>query len=134
MRETAETARQVLSSTRYSAGALIRTSEDRYGSVSVEVDDPSITSGESACPRAATRCETRRVDGGTVVITDNTADNGLILAEFYRPDSTQPIRIRVAQLVTNANSVFWSGGGRADRPTLDADGIGRLAVALNSAQ
>ncbi|WP_189061930.1 hypothetical protein [Longimycelium tulufanense] len=141
--ETAEDSRSALNGSRVSVvGVLVQDNNGGYGSVSIEVTEPPISSGEPKCqfPRS---CREQVMQGGTAVINGvDSAESG-VLVEWYRPDreatervgkpiGTVPVYVRSSAVVIPRTSLFWNGGPRATRPPLTAEEAAVLTEKVNA--
>lgn len=113
------------------AGVLIKAG-DGYGSISAQLTEPVITSGEAACmPDTDHVCFTRPMRGGTVVVT-GTEDTGGAVAEWHLPDLDVPFFVMADEQVNREDALFWHGGPSAPRIPLSPDELALLAERVHA--
>lgn len=119
-------------STKRHAAALLADERGAYGSVSVELEDPSGTVGDSACMPAFNPCEIRKVTHGVVQLLDHTATTTAdVQGYFYTSEhGPQPLTVRSETTVSPTGSHFWNGGRALAKPPLGADATVELLDAL----
>lgn len=119
-------------STKRHAAALVADERAAYGSVAVELEEPSGTAGDSACQPAFNPCEVRKVTRGVVQLLDHTATTTADVQGYYYTSARgdQPLTVRSETTVSTDGSHFWNGGRALAKPPLNADDTVKLLDVL----